>query len=43
MPGVRPFGCWRESFYALYIICMFRILYNFRYIDNKFILVSIKA
>ena len=38
MLGMRPFGGWRGSLYALYIKCVFRILNNFSYIDNKFII-----
>ena len=37
------FSAWRESFYDLYINCMFRILNNFSNIDNKFIIEAFKA
>ena len=43
MTGMNPFGSWRESFYALYIKCVFRILNNFSYIDNKFIIEAFKV
>ena len=45
VPGKRPFCAWSEAFYALYmyINCMIRILNNFSYIDNKFIVEAFKA
>ena len=43
MPGMRPLGGSRRSFYALYINRMFRILNNFSYIGSKFIIEAFKT
>ena len=43
VPGMRPLGAWRGSFYALYINFMFKIVYNFSNIDKNFVIEAFKA